>query len=259
MSQYNVTVITVVYNGVISIESTIKSVINQSYSDFEYIIIDGGSKDGTIDIINKYKKNLTYFVSEKDSGIYDAMNKGISNSHGKWLIFMNSGDTFYNSNVLSNVFSKNYENVGVIYGSVNCYDKFKSVVIYPKSISALKNNMSFCHQSSFVKIELLQKNKFDTKYKIAADYNLYYNLYNQGIKFENCNMCIANYQVEGGLSSRNGYLGAKENLLINGKWMDNKHRILFYYKTLLFYTGFYLKKNLPKSILKTYFKYKYKK
>ena len=92
-------VITVVRNCVDVIEDTILSVINQSYSNIEYVIIDGNSSDGTKDIINKYKSKIDLYISENDKGIYDAMNKGISNVNGKYVNFMNAGDVFFNNNI----------------------------------------------------------------------------------------------------------------------------------------------------------------
>ena len=95
-----VSVITVVFNGDEHLEETIKSVIKQTYDNVEYIIIDGGSTDSTDNIIKKYEKQIDYWVSEKDDGIYDAMNKGVCFAEGEWLCFMNSGDTFFNQNTL---------------------------------------------------------------------------------------------------------------------------------------------------------------
>jgi glycosyltransferase involved in cell wall biosynthesis len=254
---HKVTVITVVYNGVKTLEGTICSVISQTHKYYEYIIIDGASSDGTLDIINKYKNNIDLCISEPDNGIYDAMNKGISYATGEWVIFMNSGDNFFSNSILNNVFCESYEDIGVIYGSVNCFDKFKSVIITPKLISNLENDMAFCHQSSFVRKDLLMKNNFDTKYKIAADFNLFYSLYKEGIKFAKFDNCIATYEVENGLSSRNGYLSAKEKLLIIGKWGQISPMIYFYFQITIFYFNYYLKKIGKVSFLKKYFKIKY--
>lgn len=101
-----ISIITVTFNAEASIEQTILSVINQTFSNIEYIIVDGASKDGTIDIINKYRSKIDLFISEKDRGIYDAMNKGIDLSTGDWLLFMNSGDRLVNENVISDTFSQ---------------------------------------------------------------------------------------------------------------------------------------------------------
>ena len=115
----HISIITISYNAVKDIENTILSVLNQTYPNIEYIIIDGGSTDGTLDIIKKYQDKITYWVSEPDKGIYDAMNKGTLKATGEWLNFMNAGDTFYNEQVLENVFrDNNWENTDVIYGDV---------------------------------------------------------------------------------------------------------------------------------------------
>ena len=95
-----VSVITVAYNEETTIEKTILSVVTQNYSPIEYIIIDGGSTDVTVDIIRKYESHITYWISEKDEGIYDAMNKGLKYASGEWSIFMNSGDWFYDETVI---------------------------------------------------------------------------------------------------------------------------------------------------------------
>lgn len=114
-----ITVITVVYNGEKYLEETILSVINQSYENIEYIIIDGGSTDGTLDIIKKYEDKIAYWVSEKDKGIYDAMNKGIKTATGEWLNFMNAGDHFYSRDILAKLFDNlNQDEYDLIYSDI---------------------------------------------------------------------------------------------------------------------------------------------
>ena len=112
-----VSVVTVVFNGAQHLEETIRSIINQSYDNIEYIIIDGGSTDGTLDIIKQYDHTIAYWVSEPDSGIYDAMNKGVSLACGDWINFMNAGDIFSDETTVQHVFSDimNYSTYDCIY------------------------------------------------------------------------------------------------------------------------------------------------
>ena len=104
-----VTIITVVFNGEQLIEETVLSVLNQSYNNVEYIVIDGGSDDGTLKILSKYNDKIDYWLSEPDNGIYDAMNKGIALASGEWINFMNCGDRFASTDVLNFFLERNYE------------------------------------------------------------------------------------------------------------------------------------------------------
>ena len=116
-----VTVVTVTYNAAESLEKTILSVLQQNYSNVEYIIIDGGSTDGSVEIIKKYSDKIAYWVSEPDRGIYDAMNKGIRKATGEWINFMNAGDLFFHESTLSSVFSKqNHSLYDIMYSDVMC-------------------------------------------------------------------------------------------------------------------------------------------
>ena len=125
-------IITVTYNSVNSIEKSIRSVLAQSYPDREYIIIDGGSKDGTVDIIRHYSDRINYWVSEPDKGIYDAMNKGIKIATGDYLIFMNADDVFADTEVLQKVAGLIKADADVIYGNWRTVTKQASSNIYLK-------------------------------------------------------------------------------------------------------------------------------
>ena len=113
-----ISIVTVSYNAVLTIEQTILSVINQTYPNVEYIIIDGGSTDGTVDIIKKYANKIAYWVSEPDKGIYDAMNKGGLKATGDFIQFLNAGDWFENEHVIEKIFKDWYKRVDVIYGDM---------------------------------------------------------------------------------------------------------------------------------------------
>lgn len=165
-----ITVITVVLNGASTIEETIRSVINQTYPNVEYIIIDGGSEDGTLDIIKKYEAYIDYWVSGPDEGIYDAMNRGVILSQGQWLNFMGADDTFYKDDVVEKIvnFLQN-KTTDLIYGNVifknkkEIYDGY-----FPNWKLAVEN---ICHQAIFYNRNVFYRfGLYNLKYPILADY-----------------------------------------------------------------------------------------
>ena len=186
MNLPKISVITVVRNDVAHIEQTMLSVLGQTYGNVEYIVIDGGSTDGTVDIIKKYADKLAYWVSEPDGGIYPAMNKGLQHATGEWVNFMNSGDSFADENVLNYVFGKDSSNnidssqmnslkmIGG--GTINVYesDPSKTFLDPAKSPSVIPMEIPFSHQASFTKREVCY---YDTNYKYAADYKVMYEVY----------------------------------------------------------------------------------
>ena len=118
MSNVKISIVTVCYNAVAVIEKTIQSVLSQTYRNIEYIVIDGASTDGTIDVLKKYQTKISCFISEPDEGIYDAMNKGLKIATGEWICFMNAGDFFYDTEVLNSMHFDEYSSnlYGCLYG-----------------------------------------------------------------------------------------------------------------------------------------------
>ena len=172
-------IITVVKNSEHLIEKTIKSIIGQSFKDFEYIIIDGKSDDDTIAKILRFKKEINLLLSERDEGIYFAMNKGIDLSNGKVLLFVNSGDHLTRNALkkVNDLFKKNNE-LNFIFGTVQrCYTK-KKILKYGFNSQRLKYNFDFATAHStgiFIKrLDIIKLGKIDTSYKCSADYDLYY-------------------------------------------------------------------------------------
>ena len=199
--QSKITIITVCYNAQTYIERTILSVINQSYSNIEYLVIDGNSIDCTLQIVRKYGDKITKIISEPDKGIYDAMNKGTLKATGEWLNFMNAGDTFYDQQVLEKVFKDNdWSDTDVIYGNVVYVYPNKEEIRKTTSLKRIKVGIPFCHQCVFVKTKLQQQYLFNTNYKICADYDFFYTLYKKGFSFKYKELIIAKY-LAGGLSS----------------------------------------------------------
>lgn len=179
-----VTVVTVVFNGAAELEKTILSVINQSYKNLEYIVIDGGSTDGTIDIIKKYDNKIACWISEHDKGIYDAMNKGITLASGNWINFMNSGDVFAHDDVVKTIFKRRYtREQPVIYGDVKVkYNEF-SLYVKARNLSNFWRGMPFCHQSSFASTKLMKEIQFDLEFRLASDFNFFYKLWKNSCAF----------------------------------------------------------------------------
>jgi glycosyltransferase involved in cell wall biosynthesis len=162
-----ITVITVVFNGVQTLESTILSVINQSYKNIEYVIVDGGSTDGTIDIIKKYQQNISFWVSEPDNGIYDAMNKAVEKSSGDWIYFLGADDLMFNC---IHEIVPNFESETLMYGDV-IFKKIKKR-LYGKfnSFKFIIHNLP--HQALFYPRGVFDKYKYEDKYIYLADYYL---------------------------------------------------------------------------------------
>lgn len=243
MNKPLITVITVSYNAVSTIEETILSVINQTYPNIEYIIIDGGSTDGTLDIIKKYENKISYWVSEPDRGIYDAMNKGIDKATGEWINFMNCGDSFYSNNVIKDVFYKASPSSDIIYGDTNIILKIGNY-IKKASITTKENYMPFGHQASFSRTSLMKLLGFDINFKICADSNFFYKASIQNYKFEYVDIIIANYDAENGFSSIKAVDLIYEKGIIEGK----NNNILWKLKFYLFKFKFNLKSNIKKIL-----------
>jgi glycosyltransferase involved in cell wall biosynthesis len=223
-----ISVITVVYNGEKHLENTIKSVIDQSYNNIQYIIIDGGSTDNSLNIIQKYKDKINYWISEPDNGIYYAMNKGIDAVKGNWVNFMNVGDTFFDNNVLSELFlSFDYSDTDIIYGNVLLNLDIGLSVRRPKPIKNIVKGMVFSHQSCFVRSELIKMTKFDTSYSISSDYNMLYNFYISYKRFRYIDRNIAIYDAKDGLSLLNQDIWMKEDAKVRGELNSLKFKIMF--------------------------------
>lgn len=167
-----VSVITVVRDGEATLERTIQSVINQDYSNLEYIIIDGGSTDKTCHIINKYASHIHYWISEPDQGISEAFNKGIKVSSGTWINFLNSGDYFINSEVLHRA-SQFFDQARIITGFSKCGSRTIPRMRLDNS-NALRMRAKISHQASFVHREVFNEiGFFDESYKIRMDYDFW--------------------------------------------------------------------------------------
>jgi glycosyltransferase involved in cell wall biosynthesis len=191
-----ITVITVVFNEAVSLEKTMLSVLNQTYDNVEYIVIDGGNTDGTLDIIRQYDHAIDYWVSEKDEGIYDAMNKGIGLASGGWVNFMNSGDLFYSTTTLEKIVFKFKKKYSIVYGDVQAFSKkyhFKEMKISrPVTAKNLIMKLPICHQATFVTLKAFKEvGLYDTNYKICADHDWLLKALMAGNQATYVHQCIA--------------------------------------------------------------------
>lgn len=217
--KYKISVITVVYNGAKTIERAIKSVLEQSYENIEYIIIDGLSSDGTQQIVMQYKDSIAYFISEKDAGIYDAMNKGIGYATGDYIIFINSDDSLLKDS-LEQCVEYLSNDIDILYGDVyfvredNVKNRIKGEL---KDMEDIIYH-GICHQAVLAKTELLKSNHFDLNYKIAADYDWLLKNFCRGANFVYAPIVFSYYGTSG-YSALNRELCSKEYYKISAKYL----------------------------------------
>lgn len=192
-------IITVNFNDAEGLERTIKSVISQTFRDYEFIIIDGGSTDGSVDIIKKYESLINYWKSEPDGGIYSGMNKGILHAHGLFCNFMNSGDSYYDEKTLEKAFKKDYIEDIIVGDAVFFHDESLTDPRPDRDISFYHLfSASLPHQASFIKTNLLLKYLYDENLKIVSDWKFFL----QTIIIDNCSfryidVVVAKYDQNG--------------------------------------------------------------
>ena len=205
MFRPKLSVITIVFNNVRDIERTILSVINQSYSNIEYVVIDGGSVDGTLEILNKYRPRISTVISETDNGIYDAMNKGLANSTGDYVLFMNSGDEIYAPDTVEKIFSTQPD-ADIYYGETEMFDENWKSLGQRRHKAPLqftwkdfKHGMSISHQAIYIRRAITTL--YDTNYKLSADIDWILRAAKKAKKIVNTNRYVAKYLV-GGMSKK---------------------------------------------------------
>lgn len=216
-----ITVITVCRNVGDDLQNTIDSVASQCYENIEFIVIDGGSTDNTVDVIKRNEACIDKWISEPDNGIYAAMNKGLKMATGDWISFMNVGDAFADNNVISDIFNNGISEIVKLIGGNTCnyYPDGHVEIHYAECADVIPYRLPFSHQACFTRRELVMGDgcfQFDCKYRYAADYNLFYNIYrrfgNESVMI--INRAIAYYKQEGSTSLLNFRKSKKEYLRI---------------------------------------------
>ena len=202
-------VVTVVFNAESVIEKTMRSVLEQTYLPYEYIIIDGKSSDNTLSVINDVIASLKNsgiifkVISEKDNGIYNAMNKGIRNATGDFISFLNAGDWYENDafETVNNLYEK--ESFDLTYGGLHYINPDGSVINKMSRKDHIVSSRNWNHPSMFLRTELYKKYYFNEKYKICSDFDLYLKLRKAKVKIVICNKVLTNFVADGVSTSTN--------------------------------------------------------
>ena len=225
-------IITINFNNRDGLQKTIDSVLAQTWTDFEWIIIDGGSTDGSRELIEKYQEHFAYWCSEPDKGVYNAMNKGIAKAKGKYLNFMNSGDTYYEAETLKMVLSKDSK-ADILYGSwIEKYHHDKRLREIPEDkLDETLWHQNICHQAMFINRDLLKDEGYDESMKLLSDWYWNTQMYLSGKTFHRINAVVCIYDMYG-MSRENTALNAEECkkvMLLYPAYMQSAIRALDYY------------------------------
>jgi glycosyltransferase involved in cell wall biosynthesis len=242
--QPRLSVITIVYNNAKDIERTMLSVLNQSYINIEYIVIDGASNDGTRELITKYNDRLARFVSEPDKGIYDAMNKGLALATGDYVLFMNSGDEIYAKETVAEVFGT-ADAADIYYGETEMYNeswqsmgqrRHRAPEIF--DWQSFKHGMSISHQAIYIRRNLTEP--FDLQYKYSSDIDWIIKAAKKASSIVNTHMYVAKYLV-GGISKKKHLASLKERFKIFSKYYGLLPNLINHIFIAINLAGYYIR------------------
>lgn len=214
MSKPIVSIITVCYQAKEALNATIQNILEQDFLAFEYLVIDGGSTDGSKELLEEAsllfaKKTIPFrFLSEADKGIYDAMNKGTTLAQGNWLLFLNAGDLLAEHQVLQQIF-KTPPEADILYGDTLCTYQGQKKRYPALPLKNLAYEMAFCHQSVFIRKELLLQHPYDISYRVCADHEFFLSMYLQNKSFSYQAIPISIYEIAG-FSDKNKLLAHRE-------------------------------------------------
>ncbi len=213
-------IITINYNNREGLRKTLESVKIQTTREFEYIVIDGGSTDGSVDVIKEYADIIDHWVSEPDKGIYNAMNKGVAAAHGEYCQFLNSGDWLYDENVINTIIPYLGNNIDILTGYTNVIDSSgkltRRVKGSPKYLSLPRLlNKSLSHPSSYIKTILLHQFPYDENMKIAADWKFFVESYVSEARYAHIELDIAIFDTTGISSTMTTQIKAEEEEVRN--------------------------------------------
>lgn len=234
--------ITITYNNIEGLKRTLDSFLQQTFLDFEVIVIDGGSTDQSAELLERYvpcfaEKGIAYsYVSEPDGGRYNAMNKGVGKASGEWVMFMNAGDTLSDSHTLEAVSEHLIDSeVDIVYGDNQCV--YGDIVTYHKaegSVEYIKRGLPFSHQSVMTKLKLFKQRGYDEQFKISGDYDWFLGAYLESRVFRYVNICISDFYMDG-ISSNQRFAGYKESLKVRKKYDVQDFILIRWIKTFVWF------------------------
>lgn len=193
-----ITIVTINLNNKEGLKRTIESVINQTFFDkIEYVIIDGGSTDGSVDIIKEYEDKLAYWCSESDGGIFPAMNKSIEHCHGDYVLYLNSGDILNNNNVIERVYDELDKDI--VYGNEYKVNNKRTLAIFPDKLTEnFFKKSALPHQSTFIRTELLKQRGYSEQWKVLGDWSwLRERIMVDKVSYKHLNFPISDYDLNG--------------------------------------------------------------
>ena len=233
MSFPKISIITVVLNKTKELEMTLKSIASQDFDNTELIIIDGGSDIETLKILNNYSSMITHLISEKDKGIYDAMNKGTLKARGQWLNFMNAGDRYINENILSNIFKENHSpDIDLLLGdTIIDYGDFRKEYKV-QSLDSIWKGARFIHQSVFINRKFQLENLYNIDNKIGGDFEFFYNSIKKNANIKILNEFISIFE-SGGVSDKKRISSIYGNMKVVLSHDPSLSKVIFYSIKLL--------------------------
>lgn len=223
-----ISIITVVYNGGKSLEKAVLSVASQSYRHIEYIVIDGGSTDNTLEIIKKHEQHISRWISEKDNGIADAMNKGVKMATGDLIGFLNADD-WLEEGAIEKVAAA-YDTNTVVYGDVRFWDKNIQTKTTNSNHLRLRQGMTIAHPAAYVPLSVYKSHGlFNTDFKVAFDYDFILRIHMAGVPFKNIHSVLVNMSL-GGLSDKKWLLAIREELISKNRYFNRLANLFYFLK-----------------------------